>query len=59
MINGCCQEMLGWDEARTDAKIDDIYKTLLKVFEIAKRERIPTYKAADHLAEERLSQKVA
>ena len=31
-----------------------IYDTLLSVFEIAKSERIPTYKAADRLAERRL-----
>src|SRR6185312_14903717 len=59
VINGCCREMLGWNEARTIAKVDDIYETLLKIFAIAKKERIPTYRAADRLAEERLSQKVA
>jgi len=59
VINGCCREMLGWDEVRTNAKIDDIYETLLKIFEVAKAERIPTYRAADRLAEERLGEKVA
>jgi len=59
VINGCCQEMLGWDETRTIAKIDEIYETLLKIFAIAKKERIPTHRAADRLAEERLTQKVA
>lgn len=59
VINGCCQEMLGWDEARTIAKVDDIYETLLTIFETAKGEHIPTYLAAGRLAEERLTQKVA
>lgn len=53
VINGCCREMLGWDVERTVAKTDAIYGTLLKIFELAKREKIPTYQAADRLAEER------
>lgn len=56
VINGCCREMLGWDQARTDTKVDAIYDTLQSIFTIAQRERIPTYKAADRLAEERLAQ---
>jgi leucine dehydrogenase len=53
VINGCCREMLGWDVAKTLAKTDAIYDTLLTIFEMADRERIPTYQAADRLAEER------
>ncbi|HEY7403012.1 MAG TPA: Glu/Leu/Phe/Val dehydrogenase [Candidatus Angelobacter sp.] len=53
VINGCCREMLGWDVPRTLAKTDAIYDTLLKIFAMAERERIPTYQAADRLAEER------
>lgn len=56
VINGCCREMLGWDEAHTNAKIDAIFETLLRIFEIASREKVATYKAADRLAEERLAQ---
>ncbi|HEX4602737.1 MAG TPA: Glu/Leu/Phe/Val dehydrogenase [Candidatus Angelobacter sp.] len=52
VINGCCIEMLGWDVPRTLAKTDAIYDTLLKIFAMAERERIPTYLAADRLAEE-------
>ena len=33
----------------------EIYETLLRIFEIAKRERIPTYRAADRLAEQRIA----
>ena len=53
VINGCCREMLGWDVERTLAKTDAIYDTLLNIFELAKREKIPTYQAADRLAEQR------
>ncbi|HZD94983.1 MAG TPA: Glu/Leu/Phe/Val dehydrogenase [Candidatus Sulfotelmatobacter sp.] len=55
VINGCCREMLGWDVPRTLAKTDAIYDTLLTIFAIAQREKIPTYQAADRLAEERLN----
>jgi leucine dehydrogenase len=53
VINGCCREMLGWDIDKTLAKTDAIYDTLLTIFAIADREKIPTYQAADRLAEER------
>ena len=53
VINGCCREMLGWDVPRTLAKTDAIYDTLLKIFALAEQEKIPTYLAADRLAEER------
>jgi leucine dehydrogenase len=55
VINGCCREMLGWDVPKTLAKTDAIYDTLLTIFSVAQREKIPTYRAADQLAEERLS----
>jgi leucine dehydrogenase len=58
VINGCCREMLGWDEERTKAKVDAIYDTLLSIFEMAEKEGIATYKAADRLAEDRLAQVV-
>jgi len=53
VINGGCREMLGWDVEKTLAKTDAIYDTLLKIFAFAEREKIPTYQAADRLAEER------
>jgi leucine dehydrogenase len=53
VINGCCREMLDWEVAPTLAKIDSIYDTLLLIFELARREKVPTYVAADRLAEER------
>ncbi|HET9284783.1 MAG TPA: Glu/Leu/Phe/Val dehydrogenase [Candidatus Angelobacter sp.] len=59
VINGCCREMLGWDVPKTLAKTDAIYDTLLRIFAVAERERIPTYQAADRLAEERWGSSVA
>jgi leucine dehydrogenase len=53
VINGCCREMLGWDVPTTLAKTDAIYDTLLRIFAMADQEKIPTYQAADRLAEER------
>jgi leucine dehydrogenase len=55
IINGCCLEMMGWTAEQTAQKLEAIYDTLLKIFDIAEREHIPTYKAADHLAEQRLA----
>lgn len=51
VINGCCREMLGWNLENTLAKTDAIYDTLLTIFAMSKREKIPTYQAADRLAE--------
>ena len=47
-------ELAGWTPARSFRKADEIYYTILKVFEIAKTEKIPTYLAADRLAEQRI-----
>jgi leucine dehydrogenase len=57
VINGCCRGMLGWDVPKTLAKTDAIYDTLLRIFAIADQEKIPTYQAADRLAEERFTMK--
>jgi leucine dehydrogenase len=57
VINGCCREMLGWDVPKTLAKTDAIYDTLLSIFAMAEQEKIPTYQAADRLAEERFTAK--
>jgi leucine dehydrogenase len=47
-------ELAGWTSARAFRKADEIYDTILKVFAIAKNEGIPTYLAADRLAEQRI-----
>lgn len=53
MISGC-RELLGWEASRSAAKVDEIYDTLIGIFRMAEAEGIPTYKAADRLAEKRL-----
>jgi len=52
VINGC-RELLGWETSQSAAKVDEIYDTLLEIFRVAETEGIPTYKAADRLAERR------
>jgi leucine dehydrogenase len=52
VINGC-RDLLGWDAAQAAAKVDEIYDTVFNIFRISEAEGIPTYKAADRLAEER------
>jgi leucine dehydrogenase len=47
-------EIAGWDAQRALRKSDEIYQTVLGVFEIAKSDGIPTYEAADRLAERRV-----
>ena len=47
-------ELAGWDATRSLRKADEIYNTTLGVFEIAEKDGIPTYRAADRLAERRL-----
>ncbi len=47
-------ELAGWDAQRSLRKADEIYSTTLGVFEIARADGIPTYEAADRLAERRL-----
>jgi leucine dehydrogenase len=48
-------EVAGWDSERALRKADEIYDTVLTVFEIAKAEGIPSFEAADRLAERRLA----
>lgn len=48
-------ELLGYNRERALKKVETIYDNIQKVFEIAKRDGIPTYKAADRMAEERIA----
>ena len=50
-----CIGVLGWERSRSAAKVDEIYDTLLNIFKTAESEGIPTGRAADRLAERRLS----
>src|SRR5262249_33676567 len=53
MISGA-GGLLGWERSRIEARIDAIYDTMREVFERARSERIPTWRAANRLAESRL-----
>jgi leucine dehydrogenase len=48
-------ELHRWPHERSEKKAGEIYDTLLRIFEIARREGIPTYRAADRLAEQRIA----
>lgn len=47
-------ELHGYNEDRALEKVSTIYDNIAKVYEIAKRDGIPSYKAADRMAEERI-----
>jgi len=51
-----CGELNEWTPERSMRKAGDIYGTLLRIFEMADAEGIPTYRAADRVAEERIAQ---
>ena len=48
-------ELNGWTMERARNKAGEIYDTILTVLEIAAEERMPSYKAADRLAERRIA----
>jgi leucine dehydrogenase len=48
-------ELNGWSADRARNKAGEIYDTILRVFEIAREENIPSYRAADRLAEQRIA----
>jgi leucine dehydrogenase len=47
-------ELNGWTAERSMRKAGEIYNTLLQLFELAREDGLPTYKAADRLAERRI-----
>lgn len=47
-------ELMGWDLDRAKRKAAQIYDTLLNIFALAKGQKIPSYRAADHVAESRI-----
>lgn len=47
-------ELNGYNEERAIEKVKTIYDNIARVIEISKRDNIPTYKAADRMAEERI-----
>jgi leucine dehydrogenase len=46
----------GVSHKRGKEKVSRIYENMIRVFEFADREKIPTYRAADRMAEERIKQ---
>ena len=56
ILNGCT-ELLGWEADHAARKVDEIYDTILTIFETAQAEGITTNKAADRLAEDRLTRR--
>jgi len=50
-----CREIEGWSEQRALDQAAGIYDTVLRVVEVAQREKVTTAEAADRLAEERLA----
>jgi leucine dehydrogenase len=47
-------ELMGWDHDRAKRKAEQIYDTLLSIYATAKAQKIPSYQAADHVAEARI-----
>ena len=48
-------ELEGWPQERAQRKAQEIYDAILKIFAIATRDGIPSFQAADRLAEERIA----
>ncbi len=49
-------EVAGWSLERSRQKASEIYDAILRVLEIARDESIPTYRAADRLAQRRIAE---
>jgi leucine dehydrogenase len=47
-------ELMGWDLDRAKRKAAQIYDTLLNIFALARSQKIPSYRAADQVAESRI-----
>jgi len=53
VLNGCI-EVLGWEADHALRKVDEIYETILRIFESAQVSGVTTNQSADRLAEDRL-----
>jgi leucine dehydrogenase len=53
IFNGCT-ELLGWEPARALRKVDQIYDSVLTIFEDANTQGLTTNEAANRLAEDRI-----
>ncbi|MGV3487703.1 MAG: Leu/Phe/Val dehydrogenase [Tuberibacillus sp.] len=48
-------ELVGYNRERALKKVEGLYDNLMKIFAISEQEGIPTYKAADRMAEQRIA----
>jgi len=58
-VINCAQELEGYDADKSLQKVARIYHNIERVFAIAKRDGIPSYKAAEKMAEERIARLAA
>jgi len=49
-------ELEGYNEARARAKVEGIYQIMLDLYAVSRDQNIPSYQAADHIAESRIQQ---
>ncbi len=49
-------ELSGYNRERAMKKVETIYDNMIRVFDIVERDRIPSYQAANRMAEERIIQ---
>ena len=54
-VSNVYSELAGWTRERALHKADEIFDTTLGVYKIAKEQSIPTFEAADKLAEARIA----
>jgi leucine dehydrogenase len=54
VIYGTGVELLGWPQVEALRKVEEIYDTLLRIFDEGRAAKVPAHEAADRLAEERL-----
>jgi leucine dehydrogenase len=52
-------EVEGWSLERSHLKASEIYDTIVHIIALAKEQDIPTYRAADRLAEQRIAEAVS
>lgn len=55
-VINCYSELEGYNRDRAMNKCETIYDTTLRIFELANEQNIPTYEAANKLAEQRIEQ---
>ncbi|MDP9728708.1 Glu/Leu/Phe/Val dehydrogenase dimerization domain-containing protein [Alicyclobacillus tolerans] len=49
-------ELEGYSEERAKKRVEGIYNIMLELYEVSRREHIPSYQAADRMAEARIEQ---